>query len=94
MASWTTPVQDLIQQFGPGSSSSVPASSPVEGDNHPHLWPLLEVLTVLPEEMGSRTLRLGANRRAELRRLFSASTDDVLRLLVSLCVLFPFDVFV
>lgn len=75
MASWSTPIQDLIQQFGPDAS--------VSADHHNHLWPLLEVLTVLPEEMGSRSLRLGANRRFEVLRLLSASTGDVLRLLVS-----------
>lgn len=31
-----------------------------------HLWPLLEILTVLPEELESRTVRLGANRRADI----------------------------
>lgn len=31
--------------------------------SHNHLWPLLEILTVLPEELESRTVRLGANRR-------------------------------
>ena len=71
MTSWTTPVQDLIQQLGPKTNGQ-----------DVHLWPLLEVLTVLPEEMGSRNLRLGANRRAEVLKLFTASTDDVLRLLV------------
>jgi hypothetical protein len=38
---------------------------------------------VLPEEMGSRTLRLGANRRSEILKLFAASTENVLNLLVS-----------
>ena len=47
-----------------------------------HLRPLLKVLTVLPEELSSRTLRLDANRRSEVLQLFTASTEDVLQLLV------------
>ncbi|XP_025830820.1 transportin-3-like [Agrilus planipennis] len=31
-----------------------------------HTWPLLEVLTVLPEELESRSVRIGENRRLEL----------------------------
>ena len=77
MTSWTTPIHDLIQQFGPKNNFETP-----------HLWPLLEVLTVLPEEMGSRTLRLGANRRSEVLKMFAASTGDVLTLLVNLKILF------
>lgn len=73
MTSWTTPIQDLIQKFGPRNNFETT-----------NLWPLLEVLTVLPEEMGSRTLRLGANRRSEVLKLFAVSTEDVLRLLVSI----------
>ena len=72
MTSWNTPIQDLIQTFGPKNNFETT-----------HLWPLLEVLTVLPEEMGSRTLRLGANRRSEILKLFAASTENVLNLLVS-----------
>ena len=73
MTSWITPIQDLILKFGPKNEQGTS-----------HLWPLLEVLTVLPEELSSRTLRLGANRRSEVLKLFAASTEDVLRLLVSL----------
>jgi len=71
MTSWTTPIHDLIQKFGPKNNFETS-----------HLWPLLEVLTVLPEEMGSRTLRLGANRRSEVLKMFAASTGNVLTLLV------------
>ena len=73
MASWSTPIQDLIFSFGPKNNLETA-----------HLWPLLEILTVLPEELGSRTLRLGANRRSEVLKLFSASTNDILHLLVGL----------
>lgn len=75
MTSWKTPIQDLIQTFGPKNNFETT-----------HIWPLLEVLTVLPEEMGSRTLRLGANRRSEVLKLFAGSTENVLHLLVCLYV--------
>lgn len=42
MSSWQKPVVDLINRFG---GSTV------------YLWPLLEMLTVLPEEVNSRSLR-------------------------------------
>lgn len=77
MTSWKTPIQDLIQTFGPKNNFETT-----------HIWPLLEVLTVLPEEMGSRTLRLGANRRSEVLKLFAGSTENVLHLLDS-CLTIP-----
>lgn len=42
MCSWQKPVVDLITRFG---------------GNNANLWPLLEILTVLPEEANSRSLR-------------------------------------
>ena len=50
------------------------------GDSHP--VPLLEVLTVLPEEVGSRQLRLGANRRDQVTEYCTATCPLVLNLLV------------
>ena len=51
------------------------------GGSHP--VPLLEVLTVLPEEVGSRHLRLGANRRDQVFSYCTRSCPLVLNLLVS-----------
>lgn len=51
MPTWQKPVLDLITRFGNNPSS---------------ISPLLEVMTVLPEEVNSRTLRLGANRRQQV----------------------------
>lgn len=42
MSSWQNPVVDLINRFG---------------GNTTNLWPLLEIMTVLPEEVNSRSLR-------------------------------------
>ncbi|CAG9853754.1 unnamed protein product [Phyllotreta striolata] len=50
MPDWRTPALDLIGRFSAGNN----------------VWPLLEVLTVLPEELESRSVRLGENRRYEV----------------------------
>lgn len=68
MATWQDPVSDLFQKFA---------------DNEASLWPLLEILTVLPEELNSRFLRLGANRRQELVTNFTYNKERVLEFLVS-----------
>ncbi|XP_031829291.1 transportin 3 isoform X2 [Nomia melanderi] len=62
MSSWQKPVVDLINRFG-GSTNN--------------LWSLLEVMTVLPEEVNSRSLRLGANRRQHILQELNASADTV-----------------
>ena len=46
-----------------------------------NLWPLLETLTVLPEEVNSRTLRLGSNRRQDILGDFQNSSPDVIQFL-------------
>lgn len=51
MATWKGCVQTLIEKYG-NDVSSLPF--------------LLEILTVLPEEVHSRSLRIGANRRTEI----------------------------
>lgn len=45
--------------------------------NQLHLWPLLEVLTVLPEELESRSVRLGENRRQEILEDFQLSSGTI-----------------
>lgn len=66
MAAWKSPVVDLISRFG---------------CSLPHIPVLLEVLTVLPEELNSRSLRLGANRRNEVVELFTQVSGQVVQLL-------------
>ncbi|KAJ1519674.1 hypothetical protein ONE63_004939 [Megalurothrips usitatus] len=46
-----------------------------------NLWPLLETLTVLPEEVNSRTLRLGSNRRQDILQDFQNSSPAVIQFL-------------
>lgn len=48
-----------------------------------NVWPLLEILTVLPEEVNSRLLRLGANRRHEVMQEFGSTAATVTEFLVS-----------
>ncbi|KAK4886164.1 hypothetical protein RN001_002435 [Aquatica leii] len=50
--------------------------------SHTHTWPLLEILTVLPEELDSRSVRLGENRRKEMLdslKLCSPTVNEFLK---------------
>ncbi|KAL5010143.1 hypothetical protein ScPMuIL_012448 [Solemya velum] len=70
MASWKGSTLDLIQKFG----------------NNPQQLPfLLELLTVMPEEVNSRSLRLGSNRRTEIMDELKSAAAVVLQLLAA-CV--------
>ncbi|KAK3097484.1 hypothetical protein FSP39_010037 [Pinctada imbricata] len=66
LATWKDSTMDLVQKFG-----SNPQQLPF----------LLEVLTVLPEEVNSRSLRLGANRRTEVTQELEKAAPTVLQLL-------------
>eukprot|EP00062_Callorhinchus_milii_P024425 gi/632984318/ref/XP_007909082.1/ PREDICTED: transportin-3 [Callorhinchus milii] len=68
MASWKGCVQMLIEKYG-----NDPAS----------LCFLLEILTVLPEEVHSRSLRIGANRRTEIIEDLAYSSSTVVSLLTA-----------
>ena len=69
MSDWSSPVSELMSGLGP----------PL-----PHTSPLLEILVTLPEEVDSRTLRLGANRRQQVKEMLSSSSGQVTHLLSSL----------
>jgi transportin-3 len=49
--SWADPIGHLLNTFGTDPS---------------HWWPILEILTLLPEEVHSRKLQLGENRRHQV----------------------------
>ncbi|KAH3738663.1 transportin-3-like [Dreissena polymorpha] len=66
MPSWKNSVQDLVQKFGSNASQ---------------LSFLLEVLIVLPEEISSRSLRLGANRRQEVIEELKTASQVIMQLL-------------
>ncbi|XP_020287942.1 transportin-3 isoform X2 [Pseudomyrmex gracilis] len=70
MPSWQKPVIDLINRFGPNSTT---------------VWALLEIMTVLPEEVNSRSLRLGDNHRQHILNEFNACADHVIEFL-KLCL--------
>ena len=70
MVSWTDPYGDLIKEFG------------IEG-KRPNLVPLLEVFVALPEELNSRQLRLGQNRRDQMDVYCKAQVPNLIQLLVS-----------
>lgn len=63
MASWKQPVVDLLDMLSPQPQS---------------VWPLLEILTLIPEEIDSRYLRLGANRREEIHKQLDAAAPKVM----------------
>eukprot|EP00058_Branchiostoma_floridae_P001083 XP_002586571.1 hypothetical protein BRAFLDRAFT_131385 [Branchiostoma floridae] len=71
VAGWKCPAKELIEKFG-NTVGNLPF--------------LLEVLTVLPEEVNSRSLRLGANRRGEVIEELAESCDLVIQLLVYRCL--------
>lgn len=68
MSSWQDPIGDLIAQLGPSSAT-------------PNLVPLMEVLIALPEELHSRQLRLGLNRRKQLDDYFRSKVPSIVELL-------------
>uniref|UniRef100_UPI00358E79EC transportin-3-like isoform X1 n=2 Tax=Myxine glutinosa TaxID=7769 RepID=UPI00358E79EC len=68
MSSWKGSIQMLVQKYG-GNVSSLPF--------------LLEILTVLPEEVHSRSLRIGANRRTEIIEELAFHAGTVLSLLAA-----------
>ncbi|XP_077120495.1 transportin-3 isoform X1 [Ranitomeya variabilis] len=70
MASWKGCVQTLVETYS-NDVSSLPF--------------LLEILTVLPEEVHSRSLRIGANRRAEIIEDLAFYSSTVVSLLMN-CV--------
>uniref|UniRef100_A0A8C3F391 Transportin 3 n=1 Tax=Corvus moneduloides TaxID=1196302 RepID=A0A8C3F391_CORMO len=70
MASWKGCVQTLVEKYS-NDVTSLPF--------------LLEILTVLPEEVHSRSLRIGANRRTEIIEDLAYYSSTVVSLLVT-CV--------
>lgn len=66
MSSWQNPILELIEKLS---------------GNPNGIWPLILVITLLPEEMNSRYLRLGANRRKEIQLLLESNARTVLELL-------------
>lgn len=67
MSHWEDPVRDLIERLSQNENS---------------LWPLINTISLIPEEVNSRNLRLGANRRDEIQKQLEGNAQMVLTLLV------------
>lgn len=68
MASWADPIRDLIEHLSKNSDS---------------LWALIVIIQLIPEEINSRHLRLGANRREVIRKQLESTSKIVTTLLVT-----------
>lgn len=66
MQRWENPVRDLIERLSSNENS---------------LWPLINIIQFLPEEINSRNLRLGENRRDEIHTQLESNSKWVLGLL-------------
>ena len=66
MPEWTSALSELMTALGPPTG---------------HTPALLEVLLLLPEEVDSRHLRLGANRRHQVKQMLSASHTHITQFL-------------
>lgn len=66
MASWKNPIDDILEMMQSRAQS---------------VLPLLEILKLIPEEMDSRYLRLGANRRSEIHMQMELSAPKVIEFL-------------
>lgn len=67
MSSWPDPVHDLIAKLS---------------SNQNTLWPLIVIVRLMPEEINSRHLRLGANRRDVIHKQLETNSKMVTELLV------------
>lgn len=76
-ASWADPIGHLLNTFGADPS---------------HWWPILEILTLLPEEVHSRKLQLGENRRHQVTNQLESVAITVLTFLkqsLNVCLTTP-----
>ena len=69
MPEWTNALSELMSKLS-GSPATVPA--------------LLEVLLLLPEEVDSRHLKLGSNRRSQIKQMLSLSAPHIAQFLHSM----------
>lgn len=65
-SSWADPISHLLGSLGMDAS---------------HWWPVIEILTLLPEEVHSRKLHLGENRRHQVTSHLESASPIVLSFL-------------
>lgn len=68
MPTWQSPVLSLIEKLSVNSNT---------------IWPLLVVITLIPEEINSRYLRLGANRRKDILKDLETNSRTVAEFLIA-----------
>lgn len=68
MSAWKNPIGELIEKLGPQPNC---------------IWPLIVILGLIPEEINSRHLRLGANRRKEVYAHLENHSHTVCELLTA-----------
>lgn len=66
MSSWQQPIQHLVEQFSANANT---------------VQPLIVILTFIPEEIHSRYLRLGENRRTQIQEDLKSNSTPVLNFL-------------
>lgn len=66
MSSWEQPIQCLVEQFSANANT---------------VQPLIVILTFIPEEIHSRYLRLGENRRTQIQEDLKSNSTPVLNFL-------------
>lgn len=72
MPSWKNFVISLLQKFSPSTMKS-----------QMDAWPLLMIFRVIPEEINSRYLRLGANRRGDIVKELKSNSQPVTEFLIA-----------
>lgn len=68
MSSWENPILSLIEKLSNDINT---------------LWPLLIIITQIPEEINSRYLRLGANRREEILKELKSNSHIITEFFVA-----------
>ena len=68
MSQWNNPILNLIDKFSSSANT---------------IWPLILILTLIPEEINSRYLRLGANRREEIHKELEKNSRTVTEFLTA-----------
>lgn len=74
---WADPIGHLLNTFGADPT---------------HWWPVLEILTLLPEEVHSRKIQLGENRRHQVTNQLESTSPTILAFLkqsLNVCISTP-----
>ena len=82
MPEWTNALSELMARLStPNTVQPLLEVTRSSCSSHPSL---LQVLLLLPEEVDSRHLRLGSNRRSQIKQMLSLSSPHIAQFLQSL----------